>query len=172
MKQNFLSEIANHETKQKVIDSIKDNYNESLELIVDEIVDSSIEEQNPLVKTPIVQHAISMGAKIKKNKKRRKKFNNAMMKQAKKMQEKMKIAQEEIAQMETEGSSGGIKIKMLGGKTIEEVEISDKLFEQKDKSLLERFIKDAVNDASNKADKVTQKKMKKVTGGIKIPGLF
>ena len=99
-------------------------------------------------------------------------FNNAMMKQAKKMQEKMKIAQEEIAQMETEGSSGGIKVKMLGGKTIEEVEISDKLFEQKDKSLIERFIKDAVNDASNKADKVTQKKMKKVTGVIKIPGLF
>ena len=99
-------------------------------------------------------------------------FNNAMMKQAKKMQEKMKIAQEEIAQMETEGSSGGIKIKMLGGKTIEEVEISDKLFEQKDKSHLEKFIKDAVNDASNKADKATQKKMKKVTGGIKIPGLF
>ena len=99
-------------------------------------------------------------------------FNNAMMKQAKKMQEKMKVAQEEIAQMETEGSSGGIKIKMIGGKTIEEVEVSDKLFEQKDKSLLERFIKDAVNDASDKADKVTQKKMKKVTGGIKIPGLF
>ena len=99
-------------------------------------------------------------------------FNNAMMKQAKKMQEKMKIAQEEIAQMETEGSSGGIKIKMLGGKTIEEVEISDNFFEHKDKSLLELFIRDAVNDASNKADKVTQKKMKKVTGGIKIPGLF
>ena len=99
-------------------------------------------------------------------------FNNAMMKQAKKMQEKMKVAQEEIAQMETEGSSGGIKIKMIGGKTIEEVEVSDKLFEQKDKSLLERFIKDAVNDASNKADKATQKKMKKVTGGIKIPGIF
>ena len=83
-------------------------------------------------------------------------FNNAMMKQAKKMQEKMKIAQEEIAKMET----------------VEDVEISDKLFEQKDKSLLEKFIKDAVNDASDKADKVTQKKMKKVTGGIKIPGLF
>tara|TARA_B100001029_G_scaffold144389_1_gene124414 strand:+ start:22 stop:324 length:303 start_codon:yes stop_codon:yes gene_type:complete len=99
-------------------------------------------------------------------------FNNAMMKQAKKMQEKMKVAQEEIAQMETEGSSGGIKIKMIGGKTIEEVEVSDKLFEQKDKSLLEKFIKDAVNDASNKADKSAQKKMKKVTGGIKIPGLF
>ena len=99
-------------------------------------------------------------------------INNAMMKQPKKMQEKMKVAQEEIAQMETEGSSGGIKIKMIGGKTIEEVEVSDKLFEQKDKSLLERFIKDAVNDASNKADKATQKKMKKVTGGIKIPGLF
>jgi len=99
-------------------------------------------------------------------------FNNAMMKQAKKMQEKMKVAQEEIAKMETEGSSGCIKIKLIGGKTVEEVEVSDKLFEQGDKSLLEKFIKDAVNDATNKADKITQKKMKKVTGGIKIPGLF
>jgi len=88
------------------------------------------------------------------------------------MQEKMKVAQEEIAKMETEGSSGGIKVKLIGGKTVEEVEVSDKLFEQGDKSLLEKFIKDAVNDATNKADKITQKKMKKVTGGIKIPGLF
>ena len=67
LKQNFLNEISNLETKQKVLDSIKDIYNESLELIVDDSVDSSIKEQNPLVKTPIVQHAISMGAKIKKN---------------------------------------------------------------------------------------------------------
>tara|TARA_Y100000817_G_scaffold282474_1_gene247769 strand:- start:53 stop:1405 length:1353 start_codon:yes stop_codon:yes gene_type:complete len=67
LKQNFLNEISNPETKQKVLASIKDIYNESLELIVDDSVDSSIKEQNPLVKTPIVQHAISMGAKIKKN---------------------------------------------------------------------------------------------------------
>ena len=67
LKQNFLNEISNLDTKQKVLDSIKKIYNESLELVVDEIVDSSIKEQNPLVKTPIVQHAISMGAKIKKN---------------------------------------------------------------------------------------------------------
>ena len=67
LKQNFLNEISNLDTKQKVLDSIKNIYNEDLELIVDEIVDSSIKEQNPLVKTPIVQHAISMGAKIKKN---------------------------------------------------------------------------------------------------------
>ena len=67
LKQNFLNEISNLDTKQKVLDSIKNIYNEDLELVVDEIVDSSIKEQNPLVKTPIVQHAISMGAKIKKN---------------------------------------------------------------------------------------------------------
>ena len=67
LKQNFLNEISNLDTKQKVLDSIKDIYNENLELVVDELVDSSIKEQNPLVKTPIVQHAISMGAKIKKN---------------------------------------------------------------------------------------------------------
>ena len=67
LKQNFLNEISNLDTKQKVLDSIKTIYNENLELVVDELVDSSIKEQNPLVKTPIVQHAISMGAKIKKN---------------------------------------------------------------------------------------------------------
>ena len=67
LKQNFLNEISNLDTKQKVLDSIKNIYNENLELVVDELVDSSIKEQNPLVKTPIVQHAISMGAKIKKN---------------------------------------------------------------------------------------------------------
>ena len=66
MKQNFLNEISNKGTKQIVMDSISQNYKENLELIVDDIVENSIEEQNPLVKTPIVQHAISMGAKIKK----------------------------------------------------------------------------------------------------------
>ncbi len=40
-------------------------------------------------------------------------FNNAMMKQAKKMQEKMKEAQEEIAKMETEGSSVDLQIMRL-----------------------------------------------------------
>ena len=52
--------VANPSSDAKSIDE--------LPITVDEIVDSSIEEQNPLVKTPIVQHAISMGAKIKKNK--------------------------------------------------------------------------------------------------------
>ncbi|GIS48501.1 MAG: hypothetical protein Ct9H90mP22_0890 [Gammaproteobacteria bacterium] len=36
--------------KKKVLDSIKNIYNESLELIVDESVDSSIKEQNPWLK--------------------------------------------------------------------------------------------------------------------------
>jgi|TARA_B100001105_G_C22398732_1_gene448111 DNA-binding YbaB/EbfC family protein len=99
-------------------------------------------------------------------------FNNAMMKQAKKMQEKMKEAQEEIAKMETQGSSGGVNVRMMGGKTIEEVSVSENLFEQKEKGLLEKFIREAVNDATSKADKIAQKKLKNVTGGIKIPGLF
>ena len=99
-------------------------------------------------------------------------FNNAMMKKAKQMQEKMKEAQEEISRLETEGSSGGVTVKMIAGKSIQEVNVSENLFDQKDKTLLEKFIKEAVNDAAEKADKITSKKMKKVTGGMKIPGLF
>ena len=52
------------------------------------------------------------------------------------MQEKMKEAQEEIAKMETQGSSGGVNVRMIGGKTIEEVSVSENLFEQKEKGLL------------------------------------
>ncbi|GIS48502.1 MAG: nucleoid-associated protein, YbaB/EbfC family [Gammaproteobacteria bacterium] len=99
-------------------------------------------------------------------------FNNAMMKQAKKMQEKMKVAQEEIAKMETEGSSGGIKVKLIGAKPLRKSKFQISCLNKVTNHFLKNFLKDAVNDATNKADKITQKKMKKVTGGIKIPGLF
>ena len=79
-------------------------------------------------------------------------FNNAMMKKAKQMQEKMKEAQEEISRLETEGSSGGVTVKMIAGKNIQEVSVSENVFDQKDKALLEKFIKEAVNDAADKAD--------------------
>ena len=62
IKKKDLKEIACPENK-----TYRAKGNMDIELVVDEIVDSSIKEQNPLVKTPIVQHAISMGAKIKKN---------------------------------------------------------------------------------------------------------
>jgi hypothetical protein len=34
-------------------------------MVVEDSVDGGVKEQNPIYKSPIVQHAISMGAKIK-----------------------------------------------------------------------------------------------------------
>jgi DNA polymerase-3 subunit gamma/tau len=68
MKQNFLDEISNGKVREKVQSTINNFFKENLEILIEDNVNGDKKEQNPLIKTPIVQHAISMGAKIKDNK--------------------------------------------------------------------------------------------------------
>ena len=65
MKQNFLDEISNGKVREKVQDTINNFFKKNLEILIEDNVNGDKKEQNPLIKTPIVQHAISMGAKIK-----------------------------------------------------------------------------------------------------------
>jgi len=65
MKQNFLDEISNGKVREKVQDTINSFFKKDLEILIEDSVNGDKKEQNPLIKTPIVQHAISMGAKIK-----------------------------------------------------------------------------------------------------------
>jgi DNA polymerase-3 subunit gamma/tau len=65
IKQNFLNEISDGKIKEKVQLAIDNSYGKSLSMIIEDTVDGGIKEQNPIYKSPIVQHAISMGAKIK-----------------------------------------------------------------------------------------------------------
>ena len=68
MKQNFLDEISNGKVREKVQSTINNFFKENLEILIEDNVNGDKKEQNPLIKTPIVQHAISMGAKIKDKK--------------------------------------------------------------------------------------------------------
>ena len=65
MKQNFLNEIKNGKVKEKVQITINNFFKKELEIFIEDNVNGDRNEQNPLIKTPVVQHAISMGAKIK-----------------------------------------------------------------------------------------------------------
>ncbi len=93
-----------------------------------------------------------------------------MMRQAQKVQEALKQAQEDMAKLEIEGESGGgmVKICMNGRHDVQRVEI-DPVLMNDDREMLEDLIAAAVNDAVRKVESVSQEKMAGVTGGLNLP---
>jgi DNA-binding YbaB/EbfC family protein len=94
----------------------------------------------------------------------------AMMKQAQQMQEKMQKAQEEVANLEVEGQSGGglVKVTMTGRHELRSVNIDDTLMGD-DKEMLEDLVAAAVNDASQRLESASREKMAGATEGLQLP---
>ena len=94
-----------------------------------------------------------------------------MMKQAQKMQEDMKKAQEEVANMEAEGQAGGgmVKVLMNGRHERRKVELDDSLMSD-DKEMIEDLLAAAVNDAVRKIEQMSSERMSGVTAGLNLPG--
>ena len=95
-----------------------------------------------------------------------------IMKQAQAMQENMKKAQEELAQIEVTGGAGGglVEVTMTCRHDIRRGSIDDALIGD-EKEVLEDLIAAAVNDAVRRVEKVSQEKMGSLTAGLNIPGL-
>lgn len=95
-----------------------------------------------------------------------------LMKQAQEMQENMRKAQEELANMEVTGHSGGgmVSVVMTCRHDVKRVQIDDSLMGD-DKEVLEDLVAAAMNDAVRKAEQVAQEKMAGLTAGMNIPGL-
>ena len=93
----------------------------------------------------------------------------SMIQKAKKMQEEMKIAQEEIKSTSCQGESGSgaVKITMTGEYRVTNVEIDESLLT--DKETLEDLIMIALNDVSSQISEISKAKLKNVTGGIDLP---
>jgi len=93
-----------------------------------------------------------------------------MMKQAQKMQEDMKKAQEEVANMEAEGQAGGgmVKVLMNGRHELRKVELDDSLMSD-DKEMIEDLLAAAVNDAVRKIEQQSAERMSSVTAGMNLP---
>jgi DNA-binding YbaB/EbfC family protein len=96
-----------------------------------------------------------------------------LMKQAQQMQANMQKAQQELANMEVTGQSGGglVTVVMTGRHDVKRVSIDPSLLTD-DKDMLEDLIAAAVNDAVHQVEKTTQEKMAGMTAGLNLPGGF
>ena len=96
-----------------------------------------------------------------------------LMSQAKKMQEKIKEAQESLKKIEVEGISGGsaVKVIMNGDGELKKITFNDE-YQKESKEILEDLIVAAHMDAKEKLKKKTSEEISKVTGGINLPPGF
>jgi nucleoid-associated protein EbfC len=93
-----------------------------------------------------------------------------LMKQAQAMQDNLKRAQDELAQLEVEGQSGAglVKVVMTCKHDVKRVAIDPSLLAD-DKDMLEDLVAAAFNDAVRRAEQVSQEKMGKLTAGLPLP---
>lgn len=100
-------------------------------------------------------------------------MSKSMMHQALKLQEKLAKAQQELAGMTVEASSGGgaVKVTINGQQKILAVKISPEVVNTQDVELLEDLVLTAVNEALNKSQQLAAEHLSQLTGGLKIPGL-
>ncbi len=97
-----------------------------------------------------------------------------MLKKVQKMQSEMTKLQEELKEREVEGTAGGEAVKAVvnGNKNLVSLTLSPDAVDPDDVEMLQDLIVTAVNDAMKKVDEMTEKELGKVTGGLKLPGMF
>ena len=93
-----------------------------------------------------------------------------LMKQAQRMQAEMEKAQQELAELEVQGQSGGgmVTVVMTGRHELRRVTIDDAVFGD-DKEMVEDLVAAAVNDAAQKLETTMQERMAGVTSGLGLP---
>ncbi|MEM1484195.1 YbaB/EbfC family nucleoid-associated protein [Oscillospiraceae bacterium PP1C4] len=99
---------------------------------------------------------------------------NAMIRQAQKMQDDMKVKQEEIEAMEFKTTSGGgmVEVTISGKKEIKSIELKPEVVDPEDIDMLQDLIVAAVNEAIRTVEETTSSAMEKITGNLNIPGMF
>lgn len=105
-----------------------------------------------------------------------------MMKQAQNLQKRLKDAQDELSNTEVTGESAGGAVKVVcdGQGRFKSIKLSPEAINPENPSsidadtveMLEDVISTSILQASKKATDEMETKMKALTGGINIPGLF
>jgi hypothetical protein len=96
-----------------------------------------------------------------------------IMKQAKKLQERMTSLQNDLALRTVDASAGGGMVSVLvnGRHELVSLKIEKEVVNQEDVDMLQDLIMAAVNEGMRKAQEMASAEMAKLTGGINIPGL-
>jgi hypothetical protein len=102
-------------------------------------------------------------------------MDRKMMQQLQQMQTKLMKAQEELGNTDVEGTAGGgaVRVTMNGHRELRNLVISPEAVDPDDVETLQEMIVAAFNDASKKAQDLSESKLGGLTGGLpNIPGLF
>jgi DNA-binding YbaB/EbfC family protein len=99
-------------------------------------------------------------------------FGN-IMKQAKKLQERMAQLQDQLALKTVEASAGGgmVSVVVNGKHELVSLKIDREVVNPDDPDMLQDLIIAAVNEGVRKAQEMATAEMAKITGGLSIPGL-
>jgi DNA-binding YbaB/EbfC family protein len=98
----------------------------------------------------------------------------SILKQAQEIHSKISQLQEEMAGKKVEAGSGGgmVNVVMNGKQEVLSIRIDPEVVNREDVEMLQDLIVAAVNEAIRKSQELMTEEMKKVTGGLSIPGLF
>ncbi len=96
-----------------------------------------------------------------------------LMKQAQQMQAGLAAKKEELASREVEASVGGDKVKVRAtcAGDVLEIKIDAAVVDPSDVEFLEDLVLKGVQEAIGKGKELAAAEMKKLTGGLGIPGL-
>ncbi len=91
--------------------------------------------------------------------------------QAKKMQERFEKLQQEMETRTVEAQSGGGMVTCVvnGKQDLVSLKISDEIWEERDKEMLEDLIVAAVSEGLTKSKDMWKDEMAKITGGLQLP---
>jgi DNA-binding YbaB/EbfC family protein len=97
-----------------------------------------------------------------------------IMKQAQELQERLTRVQEEAAAKTVEASAGGgmVTVVINGRLQVVTLRIEPEVMKSGDTEMLQDLVAAAVNQGIRAAQDMMAEEMKKVTGGLQIPGLM
>ena len=97
-----------------------------------------------------------------------------LMKQAQAMQERMAEIQKELESFEVTGSAGGglVQATLTGKGDLKRLQIDKSLAVPDEVEVLEDLVVAACNDARAKVNAHSEEEMRKLTGGLNLPGGF
>lgn len=98
---------------------------------------------------------------------------NTIMKQAKKMQERMAQMQKDLETKTVEAQAGGgmVSVVVNGKFELVSLKIEKEVVNPEDIEMLQDLVAAAVNEGVRKAQEMAASEMSKITGGLNIPGL-
>lgn len=96
------------------------------------------------------------------------------MRMIQQMQNRMAKIQEELGETIVTGSAGGgaVTVEVTGLQELKGITLQPHVVDPEDVETLEDLLLVAINDAMDKAKKLSEQKMSALTGGMKIPGLM